>query len=101
LVALPAALAADDVIPADVRAEIEGLLRKKASDVREQKNADGVATKRATYSKSFKKVDASTYEVTFHTDTVEDGTLKGDQLKTERFLLTVKKDGGKWAIAKE
>jgi hypothetical protein len=107
LVFLLAALApprparADD-LPPMLQQDLENVCKKKISDLLAQKDADGVNMKRGAYSKTFKKVDDSTYQVTFHQDTVENGKGKSDQLKTERLLLTIKKDAsGKWAIANE
>jgi hypothetical protein len=101
-IAASTAARADEDVPPMVRDEIEGLLKKKAADLLNQKDSDGVPMKRGTYSRSLKRVDDQTYHVTFHVDTVETGQVKNDQLKTERFLLTVQKNAqGKWAIAKE
>ena len=47
------------------------MLRKKAADLLSQKDKAGVSSKRGTYSKSFRKIDDSTYAATFHVDTVE------------------------------
>ena len=98
------AKASDDGIPEGDRAGIEAALRKKAGDLLAQKDATGVAFKRGTYSRAFKKLDGSSYQATFHVDTVEPSPNdpKTDRLRTERLLLTLKKDvGGSWKIDKE
>src|SRR5262245_12672453 len=89
--AVPAAVAADSV-PADVQRGIESVLRQKASDLLSQKDKDGVNTKRGTYSKSYRKIDDSTYAATFHVDTVEPSPedAKTYRLRTERYELTMK-----------
>lgn len=88
---------ADEVIPDKVRSELAMLLREKVSSFLKDKNEDGVSYKRGNYSKSFRKVDESTYEGTIHQD-----TATKDRLKTERYLLTLKKGAsGKWAIASQ
>jgi hypothetical protein len=110
VVALLSALAAtpavssDSTIPSDVQVGIEGVLKKKAAELLSQKNSAGFATKRGTYSKSFRKAGPSTYIATFHIDTVEPSAHdpKTDVLKTERFELTVTGDAASgWKIGKE
>src|SRR5206468_12030883 len=73
--------------------------QEKVSALRGEKNQDGVPYKRATFSRHFKKVDDSTYQVTFHCDTARDN----DTLLTEHFLVTLKKDPSseKWKAASE
>ena len=84
-------------LPAMLRQDLEGVLKKKIADLLAQKDESGNGFKRGSYSKNFKKVDDSTYQVVFHQD-----TAGNDRLKSERLLLTLKKDGsGKWAVAKE
>src|SRR5262245_33011580 len=98
---MPGPARADDLPPA-LQQDLENVCKKKISDLLTQQDADGLVVKRGAYSKTFKKVDDNTYQVTFHQDTVETGKVKNDQLKTERYLLTIKKDAsGKWAIANE
>ena len=94
--------AASGSVSASDRESIELLLKQRASDLSAQKGKDGVSYKRGTYSKSFKQVDATTYAVAFHEDTIlEKAEPDTDELKTERYELTVKKDAqGKWSIAK-
>ncbi len=104
IAAAPAVRAIEDSVPPDVRKGIEGVLKKKAADLLSQKDKDGVSTKRGTYSKSFRKVDDSTYAATFHVDTVEASPddPKTDRLRTERYELTLKGfAGAPWKIAKE
>ncbi len=95
-------LAADGDIPDMLRQELEGVLKKKVSDLLSQKDKDGIPYKRGAYSKSFSKVDEKTYQVTFHQNTIEEDEPDGWRLKVERLLLTLQKDAsGKWGIAKE
>ncbi|HZN53759.1 MAG TPA: M1 family aminopeptidase [Candidatus Polarisedimenticolaceae bacterium] len=84
------------------RSDIEAILKKKVADLANEKNKDGMGFKRGTFSKTFKRVDASTYLVAFHQDTIVDQAQPDtDEIKTERFELTVTKTGGKWGIAKQ
>jgi hypothetical protein len=85
------------------REAIESVLKKKVADLAAEKDKEGIRFKRGTYSKTFKKVDASTYLVSFHEDTIEfEVKESSDQVKTQRFTLTVKKGAdGKWTIAKQ
>jgi hypothetical protein len=102
--ATPAARAIEDNVPPDVRRGIEDVLRKKAAELLSQKDKNGVSTKRGTYSRSFRKIDDSTYAATFHIDTVEPSPddSKTDRLRTERYELTLKGFAGTpWKIAKE
>ena len=102
--ATPAVRAIEDSVPPDVRRGIEDVLRKKAADLLSQKDKNGVSTKRGTYSKSFRKIDDSTYAATFHVDSVEPSPddPKTDRLHTERYELTLKGFAGTpWKIAKE
>lgn len=101
-IAAPAVRAADDTLSATDRDAITILLREKASAVLGERDKDGNPYKRGTYSQTYRKVDDSTYEATFHVDTVEPTTFPlTQQIKTERLLLTMKKAGSKWSIAKE
>ncbi|HJQ98740.1 MAG TPA: hypothetical protein VJ826_10540, partial [Candidatus Polarisedimenticolaceae bacterium] len=100
-VVLPAR-AADDLSQVD-RDGIEAALKQKAAGILAEKNKDGVTYKRGSYSRSFKKVNATTVQVGFHVDTVEpfQADPKTDQLKTERLVLTLNKgQGGAWTIGK-
>lgn len=103
ILAAPLARAADDTVPYLDREAIEGLLKQKISELANEKDEDGVPFKLGRYSKSFKKVDASTYLVSFHQATIEKMTQEPtDQVKTERYELTVSKgNDGKWAITKQ
>jgi hypothetical protein len=105
LISSPVVIAAvDAAVPPGVQQEIESVLRKKAADLLGQKDKAGASTKRATYSKSFRKIDDSTYAATFHVDTVEPSPddPKTDRLRTERYELTLKGFAGTpWKIAKE
>ncbi len=90
-----ARIRAEDPIPDKVRAELEGIVKKKATDLLAEKNQEGRAFKRGNYSRNFRRVDDGTYQSAFQVDTVKSG-----QMITERFLLTLKKDpAGRWAIA--
>jgi hypothetical protein len=89
-------LAQDDDIPYDLRDDLEAVLEKKAGDLYESRDENGLRYQRGTYSKKFHKIDDATYQVTFTQD-----SATGDRLKTERFLLTLSKDGGTWKIADE
>jgi len=87
-------LRADEDVPDNVRVQLEDVLRQRVSKLREEKNEAGIPFRRGTYSKSFKRVDDATFHVTFHQDTASKG-----RLKTERYLLTLKKDtAGKWSV---
>jgi hypothetical protein len=104
IAATPGVRAIEDGVPPDVRQGIEDVLKKKAADLLGQKDKNGVSTKRGTYSRNFRKVDASTYLATFHVDTVEPSPddPKTDRLRTERYELTLKGFAGvPWKIAKE
>lgn len=92
-----AAAAGDDQVPDDVRSAITEVLEKKVSDLFDQRNAQGVANVRAAFSHAYKKVDDSTYTVSF-----EKFTAEKELEKVERLLLTIKKGAaGKWEVAKE
>jgi hypothetical protein len=91
-------IAADDEFPYSDRRDIEDMLKAKASALLSEKDADGHSFKRGNYSHAFHKVDDATCTVTFHRH-----TALGDEMLTERFLLTFKKDAASknWSIAKE
>ena len=103
IVAAAPARAAEDPVPYLDREAIEGLLKAKVAELANAKDKDGIGYKRGTYSKSFRKVDASTYLVSFHEATVEEKTQEStDQVKTERYELTVSKGSDKkWTITKQ
>ena len=101
-IARPGALLAADDMPNMVREGITSVLRDKVSSLLGEKDKDGNSFKRGTYSQAFKKIDDSHYAVSFNIDTIEPTeTPETQQLKTQRFLLTLEGSGGKWAIAKE
>lgn len=91
-------VAAEDEVPYEVRRPIENLLKAKAAALLDERNADGVQFRRGTYSRTFHRVDDSTYTVSFNRD-----TAGKDDLVTERLLLTFEKegDGNNWKLAKE
>jgi hypothetical protein len=99
----PPVRAVEDQVPYLDREAIEGLLKAKVAELAAAKDKDGIGYKRGTYSKSFKSVDASTYLISFHEATIEEKTQEStDQVKTERYELTVHKgNDGKWAITKQ
>jgi len=99
----PRVHAAEDSVPYLDREAIEVLLKAKVSELANAKDKDGIGYKRGTYSKSFKKVDASTYLVSFHEATIEENTQEStDQIRTERYELTVSRGSDKkWTITKQ
>ncbi len=102
LASTPSVRAADVAVPQADREAIEAIIKKKIADLANEKDKDGIGYKRGTFSKSFKKVDASTYVVAFSRDIIENKIKPDtDQIKTERLDLTFKKTGGTWALAKE
>ena len=86
----------DSGLSINLRRALEAPLRKEVSKLLAEKDADGHRFRRGTFSRNFKKVDDSTYEVTFHQD-----TAMGGSMTTERYLITLKsEDGGdNWSIA--
>src|SRR4029453_14525457 len=100
--AIPAR-AADVAVPQADREAIEAIVKKKIADLASEKDKDGIGTKRGTFSKSFKKLSPTSYEVTFHQDTIEPKTQpETNQLKTERHALTFTKGAdGRWAMSKD
>ena len=103
IAATPAARGMDDNVSYMDREAIENLLKGKAADLSNEKDKDGIGYKRGTYSKSFKKVDASTFTVAFHEDTIEpEGDDHSQHVKTERYELVVQKDAkGNWSLGKQ
>ena len=99
----PPARAVQDLVPYLDREAIEGLLKAKVAELANAKDKDGIGYKRGAYSKTFKRVDASTYLISFHEDTIEGKARElTDQMKTERYVLTLSKGGDrKWTIAKQ
>ena len=103
IVAVPVVRAANDNVSYLDREAIEMVLKKKAADRANEKDKDGIGYKRGTYSKSFKKVDAATYLVSFHQEIIEDKAQEStDQLRTEQYEFTLTKGrDGKWTVTKE
>jgi hypothetical protein len=99
----PGVRAIDDNVSYVDRDAIEIVLKQKVADLANAKNKDGIGYKRGTYSKSFKKIDASTYLISFHEATIEEKTREStDQVKTERYELTLTKGSDrKWTITKQ
>jgi hypothetical protein len=96
-VPVPAAEAADsDEIPIQLREELEAVVGARAGEIYAEKDASGRRFQRANFSKKFHKVDDDTYRVTFTKDIVTD-----NRLKTERYLLTLRKSGSKWVAGDE
>lgn len=93
---LPAA-AADDAIPDAVKDGITQALQKKVGDLLDLKDSAGLSNVRGAYSRAYKRVDDSTYTVSF-----EKFIAEREVEKVERYLLTLKKNAsGKWEVAKE
>lgn len=86
----------DETIDPAIREGIESALSARVQEIGNQKNEKGESNKRASFSRSFHEVDASTYEVGMLVDTALEETLV-----TERYLVTVKKGGSGWKIAEE
>ena len=99
----PCAVAGDDPVPPMVRQSIESVLKDKGRKLADERDKDGFGYKRGTYSKTFQRVDDSTYTVGYIQDTLEPASgNETTQLRTERFELTLKRDlAGKWSIAKQ
>ncbi len=99
----PCATVGVDAVPPMVRQDIETVLKEKNRKLGEELDKDGIRSKRGSYSKTLRRVDASTYTVAYVQDTLEAAPgNESDQLRTQRFELTVKRDRtGKWAIANE
>jgi hypothetical protein len=99
--ATPVVSATDDNVPYLDREAIEAVLKQKIAELTSQKDKSGITFKRGTYSKSFKKLNATTYVISFHQDTIEENAQEStDQLKTERFEVTVSKgQDGKWTLS--
>jgi len=97
------ARAADDTVPQADRESIEAIIKKRIADLANEKDKDGIGIKRGTFSKSFKKLSATSYVVAFHQDTIEAKVQPDtDQLKTERHALSFGKGAdGKWTMTKD
>jgi hypothetical protein len=87
----------DPQIPEAVSQGITEIMQKRVSDLAKEKDAGGHAYKRGVYSKSFQRVDDSTYTVGMHV-----ATAGPQQMKVERLMLTLTKGAdGTWSITKE
>jgi len=92
-----ASRADDEEIPYNTKLDIEGSLQKRVNDLLNEKNEHGDRYKRGTYAHLFRKVDDSTVEVNFYQD-----EIVGDRLKSELYLLTLKRAGEtEWNIIDE
>ena len=81
----------------DVQKALESAMKSRTDRLLEERNENGAAFKRGSYSRTFKPLDDATYQGTLHVD-----TALGSDLRTERLLVTLKKDaGGAWSIASE
>lgn len=92
------AFAADE-INEDTRSAITAALRRRVSDLLSEKDKDGVAVKRGSFSEIFKPGPDGTWLASFNQDTIEkapDG--KTDQMKVERITMTLKKTGSEFKI---
>ncbi len=94
----PAAPAAEERerLPYELRQALIGALAKRVGEIRDEKDAEGVRNKRASYSKAFERVDDSTYLGSYHVDTAGDA-----ELETKRVQVTLKKEGNSWKVAEE
>ncbi len=90
-----AAVVGED-LPYQLREELEAVLQAHVQDIANEKNDAGDRFQRASYSKAFRKGDDGTYVVALVKD-----IAKGDTLTTERYSVTLTKDGGKWKIREE
>jgi hypothetical protein len=102
-VIVPVRAADEAVVPQADREAIEAIIKKRIADLANERDKDGIGIKRGTFSKSFKKLSATSYVVAFHQDTIEAKTQPDtDQLKTERHALTFGKGAdGKWTMTKD
>jgi hypothetical protein len=82
---------------AEIRA-LEKVLDIKVAQLLGEKTDAGNSFKRGSYSRSLKKIDELTCKTVFHLDTAIDDTLR-----TERYLLTLKRDALKepWSVTEE
>lgn len=88
---------AEDKIPDEVRKALDGAMQAKVGALLKEKDAAGNAFKRGSYSRFFKKVDDSTYKTALLQDTVN-----GNQLKVERFEVTLKQKADKtWEVTNQ
>jgi hypothetical protein len=90
----PVSQAAQGDIPPDVRKGLEAAMKAKVDGLLAEKSAEGLSNKRGAWSRSFKKVDDTTYEGTLNVD-----TAAGPDMKTERYRVTLKPAAeGAWSI---
>lgn len=98
----PIAFAADDKIPENVRSGIAAALKKRLSDLASEKDADGNAFKRGSYSQDFRPAADGAYVASFHVNTIEKAPQGlGRRMVTQRFEYTLKPGGQGWTIAGE
>lgn len=64
-----------------------------AAEFGKEKNADGAKMKKVSYSRTPTKLDDERYSLTAHVNTAHE-----KHQETERYLVTLKKTDGKWAI---
>ncbi|MGD8374727.1 MAG: M1 family aminopeptidase [Acidobacteriota bacterium] len=76
--------------------EIEAVMKERVAELYREKNEDGLRYRQGRYSHNYEKVDENTYLVPFHRDTA----LK-DSMVTERFTLTVTRNGKRWEVSDE
>ena len=79
-----------------LRQDLEIPLKSKASKLAEEKNEEGHSFQRCYYSKMFHKIDENTYQSMFTKDLVVQ-----EKMRTERYLLTLKKSKKGWEVAQE
>lgn len=91
--AASAGLPQDEELPWGLKQQILFPIKEWVGRLKDSKNAAGLPNKRGTYSRTPRRVDESTYEVTVHVDTAGD-----TQQLTERYLLTVRKAGRDWKV---
>jgi hypothetical protein len=87
---------ASDELSYELRSELSAAMQQKLRELSNIKDANGNENVRGTYSKDFRKVDDDTYMTSVHVDTAEPTTMI-----TERFDVTLKREGGRWSIASE
>ncbi|MCZ6832164.1 MAG: hypothetical protein O7F11_00310, partial [Acidobacteria bacterium] len=95
-VASPPVLAMENDIPFALQQRLEEPLQARVKSLLRERNDLDNPYKRGAFSRSFQKIDDSTYQVSFNLDTAEGGLMT-----TQRFLYTLKLDaaGGAWRIA--
>ncbi len=96
-----AAWPADDERPAveptyEVRAALTETLSRLVRELFQERNDDGLAYRRGSFSHSFRAAPPDGWQVTFHRDTAD-----RDRLRTERLLLTLQQQDGAWRVVDE